>query len=56
MSEYKEPYRILFTSITRAIENIDRGYVYGVRQLLVEAQLEAEEAFVSYTESEEAEE
>ena len=56
VSEYKEPYRILFTSITRAIENIDRGYVYGVRQLLVEAQLEAEEAFVSYTESEEAEE
>ncbi len=52
MSEYKQPYIILFRSITRAIENIDRGYFYGVRQMLVEAQLEAEEAFVSYGESE----
>lgn len=52
MSEYKEAYIILFKSITKAREYIDMGYVYGVRQMLVEAQIEAEEAFVSYTESE----
>ncbi|MBQ8868259.1 MAG: hypothetical protein IJ027_00880 [Oscillospiraceae bacterium] len=50
MSEYKEPYLIMFRQVTRAIESIDKGYYFGARQVLVEAQIAAEEAYVDYFE------
>lgn len=50
MSEYKEPYLILFSQITRAIESIDKGYYFGARQVLVDAQIASEEAYLDYFE------
>ncbi|MBQ7800306.1 MAG: hypothetical protein IJ370_07415 [Oscillospiraceae bacterium] len=50
MNEYKQPYLILFSQITRAIESIDKECYFSARQILAEAQIKAEKAYLDYFE------
>ena len=47
MSEYEKPYKILFNAITDALKERDFETAKGI---LVLAQIEAEEAFLSFEE------
>ena len=53
MSEYQKPYLILWSAITRALEEMDRQNYGRAHDILIEAQGDAEEAFLSWTENEE---
>ena len=46
MDEYKRPYLILFNGITDALEKMDRQDYDSVKEILIHAQQEAEEAFI----------
>ena len=47
MDEYKAPYLILFNAITDALKQLE-GQNYGkAKELLIEAQQQAEEAFMN---------
>lgn len=47
MNEYEKPYKILFNSITNALEQDDAKII---KEILILAQIEAEEAFISFSE------
>ncbi len=47
MDEYKAPYLILFNGITDALEMIDRQDIEHAKELLIQVQQKAEEAFIS---------
>ena len=47
MSEYEKPYKILFNAITDALNEEDAK---KARIILTMAQIEAEEAFISFNE------
>ena len=53
MSEYQKPYYILFNSITDAITEIEKMNYGMAKNLLLLAQMRAEEAFISYGEEKE---
>ena len=46
MDEYKKPYLILFNGITDALEKIDLQDYDRAKEILIQAQQEAEEAFI----------
>ena len=50
MSEYKKSYLILFNTITDAIKKIDDKEYFEAKLLLTKAQIDAEEAFISFEE------
>ena len=45
MDEWKEPYKILFRAITKALEEQD---LERVREILISAQMEAEDTFLTF--------
>ena len=47
MSEYKEAYILLFRAVTAALEEIQERNYGRVKNLLIEGQQNAEEAFIS---------
>ena len=47
MDEYKKPYCILFNSITDALENIEHQRFCDAQKVLKQAQVQAEEVFIS---------
>ena len=47
MSEYKEMYSCLFNAITDALEKIDTGNYAAAKEILILAQINAEEIFIS---------
>ena len=53
MSEYKKPYHILFKYITDAITEMERMNYGMAKNILLMAQMRAEEAFISYEEENE---
>ena len=46
MDEYKKPYLILFNRITDALEKMDWQDYENAKEILIQAQREAEEAFI----------
>lgn len=44
--EYKRPYTILFNAVTDALAALDRGDSVKAQTLLVQAQQDAEEAYI----------
>lgn len=50
MSEYEKPYKILFNAITDALRQEDIKRIKGI---LILAQVEAEESFISFDENRE---
>ena len=54
MSEYKKPYLILFSAITDAIEELQRQNFGLARELLIQAQRDAEEAYLGWEETQTA--
>lgn len=46
MDEYKKPYLMLFNRITDALEKIDQQDYESAKEILIQAQQEAEEAFI----------
>ena len=46
MDEYKKPYLILFNRITDALEKMDRQDYDSAKEMLIQAQQEAEKAFI----------
>lgn len=51
MSEYKKPYLILFSAITDAIEELQRQNFGLAREQLIQAQRDAEEAYLEWEET-----
>lgn len=47
MEEYKVPYLILFNRVTDALEALEKDGKADVRDMLIRAQQEAEEAFIA---------
>ena len=50
MSEYEKPYRILFSGIMDALEQLQRQNYGLAADILIRAQQEAEEAFLNWAE------
>ncbi len=50
MDEYKEPYLILWRGVTAALSALDGGNPDAAKLELMEAQIKAEEAFITGTE------
>ena len=50
MEDYKERYDLLFNAITDAIECIDEQNYGSAKELLIRAQQEAEELYLSFEE------
>ncbi len=48
MNEYQKPYQILFTSILNAIDEINRLNFGIARDILIKAQQDSEEEFISF--------
>ncbi len=46
MNEYKKPYLILFNAITDATRKINENDIFMAEQILIKAQVDAEEAFI----------
>ena len=46
MDEYRVPYLILFNRVTDALDILEQSDTADVRQMLIRAQQEAEEAFI----------
>ena len=46
-ADYKKPYLILFNGITDALDSLDRMNFGKVRNILMDAQQEAEEAYLN---------
>ena len=46
-ADYKKMYLTLFNAVTEAIHQIDRQYYSRAKELLITAQQEAEEIFIS---------
>ncbi len=46
MEEYKKPYLILFNGVTDALKKIDQQDYGSAKGILIQAQQEAEEAFI----------
>lgn len=46
MDEYRVPYLILFNCVTDALDILEQSDAADVRQMLIRAQQEAEEAFI----------
>lgn len=46
MDEYKKPYLILFNRITDALEKLTQLDYEGAKEILIQAQQEAEDAFI----------
>ena len=53
MSEYKKSYLILFNTITDAIKKIDDKEYFEAKLMLIKAQIDAEETFISHKEEKE---
>jgi len=53
MSEYKKSYLILFNAVTDAIRKIDNKEYFEAKLMLIKAQIDAEEAFISFEEEKE---
>ena len=53
MSEYKKPYFILLSAFADAIDYMEKGANGAAKLVLIEAMQNAEEAYVSYGETEE---
>ena len=53
MSEYQKPYLILWGAITRALEEMKRQNYGRAYDILLNAQRDAEEAYLSWQENEE---
>ena len=51
MSEYQKPYSILFRGITAALEELKRQNYGLAAQRLIQAQKDAEEAFLNWEET-----
>ncbi|MBQ8587492.1 MAG: hypothetical protein IJ453_05340 [Oscillospiraceae bacterium] len=51
MSEYQKPYSILFRGITDALEELQRQNYGLAAQRLIQAQKDAEEAFLNWEET-----
>ena len=51
MSEYQKPYSILFRGITAALEELKRQNYGLATQRLIQAQKDAEEAFLNWEET-----
>lgn len=45
--EYRRPYTIIFNAVTDALAALDRGDYEQARALLIKAQQNAEEAYIS---------
>lgn len=50
--EYKKPYFILFNGITDTLASLDAGKLGEARARLIQAQQEAEEAYINEEEAE----
>ncbi len=48
MSAYKKPYLILFNAITDALKKIEQDNVFMAKQTLIQAQIDAEEEYISF--------
>ena len=46
MEEYRVPYLILFNRVTDALEALEKDGTADIRDMLIRAQREAEEAFI----------
>lgn len=51
MNEYKKPYVVLFNAITDALVQIDCLEIIKAKNILIKAQLEAEEEFIKFEET-----
>ena len=47
MDEYKVPYLILFNRVTDVLEALETSDMADIREMLIRAQQEAEEAFIA---------
>ena len=45
--EYRRPYTIIFNAVTDALAALDKGEYARAKALLIQAQQEAEEAYIS---------
>ncbi len=52
MSEYKNAYHILWQAITHALNELQLLNIGTAKELLVQAQIDAEESYISYGEDE----
>lgn len=52
MEEYKEPYVTLFRAVNRALNELDLQNYGRAKEILIQGQLDAEEAFISAGEAE----
>ncbi len=48
MNKYKKPYIILFSSITKALNELEKINFGSAIEILVKAQQDAEEEYISY--------
>ena len=53
MDEYKKPYLVLFNSLTDIAEEIEKQNYGRAKQLIAEAQQQAEEMYISIEECDE---
>ena len=56
MNEYQKPYYIVFNAITDAVRELEKSNFGKAREILTQAQCDAEEAFVTFGENNEIEE
>lgn len=50
MNQYQKPYYILFNSITAAIEELENSNFGKAKEILIEAQKNSEEEYISFAE------
>lgn len=48
MEEYKKPYITLFRAVSFALQELEQQNYGRVREMLIQGQQEAEEAFISF--------
>ena len=48
MQQFKQPYLLLFQSVTEALALLEQQNYGAAKQLLIAAQQQAEEAYISY--------
>lgn len=51
MSEYEKGYLILFNSVTDALNAINKGNFFLAKEILINAQIDAEQEFIEYAEN-----
>lgn len=51
MSEYEKGYLILFNSVTDALNAINKGNFFLAKEILIKAQIDAEQEFIEYAET-----